>query len=114
MTRRNAWSALAALGMMTFASYPASAYTILPPDSIVAGRSIADWTAAWWTRTLQSPAAQDPQVDPSGAFANFNNDGPVFFIAGTNGLSGPVSRSFEVPAGKPVLFPMINFFDTEP
>jgi hypothetical protein len=100
--------------MVTFASNPASAYTIFPPDSIVAGMSIADWTAAWWTRTLQSPAAQDPQVDPSGAFANLNNDGPVFFIAGTNGLSGPVTRSFQVPGGKPILVPMINFFDTEP
>lgn len=114
MTQRNVLSALAALGLMAFASHPASAYAIFPPGSIVAGRSIADWTAAWWTRTLQSPAAADPQADPSGAFANVNNNGPVFFIAGTSGLSGPVTRSFDVPGGKPILVPMINFFDTEP
>jgi hypothetical protein len=115
MTHRSIiWPALAALGIITFASQPASAFTILSPDSIVAGRPIADWTAAWWTWALQAPAAQNPLTDPTGAFANVNNNGPVFFVAGTTGLSGPVTRSFGAPAGKPLLVPMINFSDTEP
>jgi hypothetical protein len=108
------WSALAALGMIAFASQPASAYAILPPHSIVAGKTIADWTAAWWTWALQAPAAENPLTDTTGAFANLNNNGPVYFIAGTTGLSSPVTRSFQAPAGKPVLIPLINFFDTEP
>ena len=36
------------------------------------------------------------------------NNGPVFFIAGNN-----ATRNFTVPAGKPVLFPLINFVDLE-
>jgi hypothetical protein len=100
--------------MIAFASQPASAYTILPPNSVVAGKTIADWTAAWWTWALQAPAAQNPLTDTTGAFASLNNNGPVFFIAGTTGLTNSVARTFQVPAGKPVLLPMINFFDTEP
>jgi hypothetical protein len=83
-------------------------YTILPQGSIIAGKSIADWTAAWWTWGLQAPASTNPLYDPTGAFANVNNDGPVFFIAGNT-----ASRTFTVPAGKPVLLPLINIFDIE-
>jgi hypothetical protein len=92
----------------------ASATTVLQPNSVVAGKSIADWTAAWWTWVLQSPAAQNPLTDSTGQFANANNDGPVFFVAGSNGFSSPVNRTFVVPANRPLLLPMINFFDTEP
>jgi hypothetical protein len=111
---RSVLSAMTALGVLTSLSHSASAYTILPPNAIVAGLPIVDWTAAWWTWALQAPAATNPLTDTTGAFARVNNDGPVFFIAGTTGLSAPVTRSFEVPAGKPVLVPTINFFDTEP
>src|SRR3954453_19046549 len=87
---------------------PADAYTILAPDSIVAGQSIADWTAAWWTWALQAPDSTNPLTDPDGRFAHVQNNGPVFFIAGNT-----ATRSFTVPAGKPILFPLINFFDVE-
>lgn len=87
-----------------------AAYTILPPDAIVDGKSIADWTGAWWTWALQAPAATNPVFnDPSGTFAHVDNSGPVFFIAGNT-----ATRSFTVPAGRPILLPLINVFDTEP
>ena len=89
----------------------ARAYVIFPPDGSFAGKSIVDWTADWWTWALQSPAATNPLLDATGAFANVNNDGPVFFVAGT--VSGSTPRSFEVPAGKPILLPIINLFDVE-
>jgi len=115
MTHRDVmWSALSALVIAGLSLQPAMAYTILPPQSSVAGSSTAEWSAAWWTWALQAPAATNPLTDTTGAFANVNNDGPVFFIAGTFGTSGPQSRTFDVPAGKPLLVPMTNFFDTEP
>ncbi len=108
------WAIIVTFGLIMSVSQPASSTTILPPNSFVAGKSIADWTAAWWSWALQAPVAQNPLTDTTGAFANVNNTGPVFFIAGTTGTTGPVSRSFQVPGGKPVLLPLINFFDTEP
>jgi hypothetical protein len=87
---------------------PANAYTILAPGAVVAGKSIADWTADWWTWSLQAPLAANPLSDTTGASANQNNNGPVFFIAGNT-----ATRNFDVPAGRPILLPMINLFDVE-
>jgi PEP-CTERM motif-containing protein len=103
-------TALAAAVMFLIGSspYAAVAYTILPPDSVIAGKSIADWTAAWWTWALQAPNNTNPLSDPNGGFAHVQNNGPVFFIAGNN-----ATRSFTVPAGKPILLPLINFVDLE-
>jgi hypothetical protein len=90
--------------------HQARAYTILPPSNVVAGKSIAEWTAAWWTWAAQAPNGPvNPQFDPTGASADYNNDGPVFFVAGNT-----FTRAFTVPAGRPILIPIINFFDIEP
>lgn len=106
--------ALAAFFMALVAAQTASAAIVFAPDAIVAGRSIADWTAAWWTWAMQAPASRNPIADTTGAFADVDNSGPVFFVAGSDGSAGPVTRSFDVPAGRPLLVPLINFFDTEP
>jgi hypothetical protein len=83
---------------------------ILNPLSEVAGKSITEWTEDWFVWQLQSSTDANPSADPTGAFAETNNDGPVFFIAGTNG--GSATRSFEAPSDTPILIPIINFFDT--
>jgi hypothetical protein len=49
-------------------------------------------------------------LDETGAFAGANNTGPVYFIAGT--LGGAAERNLDVPAGKPLLIPVLNQFDT--
>jgi hypothetical protein len=93
---------------------PARAFVIVDPGSTVAGRTIADWTAAWWTWILNAPAAQNPLLDPSGTFANVDNNRPVFFVASTSGLEGgPVTRSFSGPGDRPILVPLLTFADIE-
>jgi hypothetical protein len=78
---------------------------------MVDGQTIAQWTADWWTWALQADAKTNPLLDSTGAFANVNNGGPVYFIGGTE--NGTAERTFAAPAaGKPILFPMLNFFDT--
>ena len=114
MSTRFLCRVIVAAGLASLATWPANAYTILPQNSVVAGQSIADWTAAWWSWVWQSPAASYPPADPNGIFANQNNNGPVFFIAGTTGTTTSATRSFNVPFGRPLLIPMINFADTEP
>ena len=112
--RNRVWRVLGAMVSAAFLAQSASAANVLAPGSMVAGRSIAEWTAAWWTWAVQAPAAQNPLADTTGASAGVNNGGPVFFVAGSDGSSGAVTRTFDVPAGRPLLVPMINFFDTEP
>jgi len=71
-----------------------AAYTILPPGAVVAGKSIADWTADWWTWGLQAPEISSPLTDPTGGFAHVNLKNPLIYQTGpkTSAKSG-CSRS---------------------
>jgi hypothetical protein len=65
----------------------------------------------------QTPANQNPLLDPTGGFAGVDNNRSVFFIAGTtspafDNVATSADRTFDVPAGKPLLIPMLNTFDT--
>lgn len=78
-----------------------------PPDTNVAGMTYGDWSAAWWQWVLSIPAAQNPLMDTSGAnCTQAQGTGPVFFLAGS--FVGPVTRACTVPAGKTIVFPVIN------
>ena len=93
---------------------PAGAQTVDAPNAIVAGQSIADWTAAWWTRFWQIPASA---VDlGTGSLApNVDNNGPVYFAPITSGdpSLGHVTFNISVPYGVPVLVPVIMLDDLE-
>lgn len=110
MAQQHLRAMIGTLVLATSGLQPAGAVEILAPGSMVAGKSIADWTAAWWTWVFQSPSDAVPFSDPDGSLANQNNGGPVFFVAGTAG--GPAERTFTVPAGRPLLIPMVNYFNT--
>lgn len=111
MSVRAALRAATVMGFIGCATQPAAAFTVLEPDAVVAGKPLADWTAAWWTWAVQAPASTNPLLDKTGAFANVDNNGPVFFVAGN--LSGTATRHFTAPIGKPILFPLVNTFDVE-
>jgi hypothetical protein len=78
---------------------------VVPAGSTVAGKTIGQWTADWWNWAGAGPA--NVFTDTTGAAATQNQSGPVFFLAGTQGGT-PVTRTFEIPSGKFVLFPLIN------
>lgn len=92
------------------ASSAAPAYQVLDPGASFAGKTLADWNAAWWTWAWNSPAATDPLGDTTGALANQENDGPVFFLAGSNS-AGNIERTFDVPGGVALFFPTVNFWE---
>ena len=105
--------ALAVAGVLALAAPSADATTIFPPGAMVAGKSIDDWTAAWWTWAAGLPATGNAFDDPTGALAHQHNGGPVFFVAGYFSLPAgytqpPVMRSFSVAAGRPILIPLVN------
>ena len=56
---------------------------IVKPHATFLGKTMADWTAAWWDWLLDAPDNQNPLTDTTGAFQNVNNTLPVFFLAGT-------------------------------
>jgi hypothetical protein len=85
---------------------PQPAPELLPSHGMIAGETVSEWTEDWWTWALQAPAATNPLLDPDGSYAAVNNTAKMFFIAGS--LGGDVTRSFDVPAGKPLLVPILN------
>lgn len=102
-------AAIALSASCVFAAQAAN--TVINPSQSVAGFSQLELSQQWWQWAMASPAATHPLFDATGAYANVNNDGPVYFLAGnTGGLS---VRTFNVPFDKPVFFPVLNAFDAE-
>jgi len=85
---------------------------LIPPNELVLGESQAALADQWYPWILTAPAATNPLFDTTGAWAGVNNNGPVFFLAGSAG-GGFVTRTITVPADKPLFFPIGNTSDIE-
>lgn len=90
---------------------PSAEAAILAQGSSVAGKTIGAWTQDWWAWALSLAVPNDPLSDQTGANANNNQSGPVFFIGGTAG--GTANRSFTVPQSRYLLLPLVNTVWTE-
>ena len=88
---------------------------VVDPHSVVDDKTISRWTQDWlrWSYFAPNNADQNPLLDTTGQAANFNNNGKIFFIAGTFGTGEATREISDVPADKPILLPMINAWDTE-
>jgi hypothetical protein len=84
---------------------------VVDPTQSVAGSTQLELAEQWVQWALSTDAASNPLLDTTGAYAHVNNNGPVFFVAGNTG--GSSARTFTVPAGKPIFFPIVNAFDLE-
>jgi len=95
---------------------PQNSDVIVKPHATFDGKTIGDWTAAWWDWLLDAPDSQNPLTDATGAFQNVNNTLPVFFLAGTGG--GTAVRGdpnpIQVPEGTPILLPLVNAASSSP
>src|SRR5574341_1319356 len=58
---------------------------VLPPRATAYGMTYGEWSARWWQWGLGQPAATNPIDDPTGAFCDVGQSGPVWFLAGTFG-----------------------------
>lgn len=70
------------------------------------GASYSFWTAKWWQWALALPAESNPVMDATGKNSTINQDGPVWFLAGT--IGGFVTRYCNIPSGKSILLPILN------
>ncbi len=88
---------------------------VIPPNAKPYGMSYGEWEGPWWQWEVRAPATQDPVSDSTGAYANINQSGPVFFLAGTwTGGGTPIVRTVTAPAGKAFLIPLYNGVLTYP
>lgn len=78
---------------------------LLPPDAKVGDETFGDLTARWWQWAHRMPI--DPYLDPDGRWCGIDQEGPVWFLAGTDGTFN-ANRTCVVPAGRHILVPIIN------
>lgn len=105
---------LAVLLMMAQPAFASNADSmVFPPDSTPYGKTINEWTAAWWQYVMSFPASKNPLADATGANCADKQSDPVFFLAGTTGGSA-VRDDCVVPFGTSILFPVINVIAAVP
>src|SRR5689334_20762919 len=73
------------------------------------GVTYGDWTARWEQWLISQTQQPNAASDTTGKFCSVNQNGPVWFLAGTTG-QGPVERTCTVPVGKSILFPVVNSY----
>ena len=73
------------------------------------GSTYGQWTVKWWQWAISSPIDMNPLVDSTGQYSGVNQSGPVWFLAGTLGDNNKPVRKCEIPFGKALLFPVINY-----
>jgi hypothetical protein len=86
---------------------------VYPPSSVPYGKTYGEWSAEWWKWVFAIPASRNPLTDPTGEHAGEGQSGPVWFLVGTNNWPF-AERTCSVPAGKAVLFPIVNFIGVIP
>jgi hypothetical protein len=77
-----------------------------PADTIQYNLTYGEWTARWWQWVSSIPEDRNPVADQTGENCGEGQSGPVWFLAGTFG--GLNERNCEIPAGKSILFPILN------
>jgi hypothetical protein len=86
---------------------PSRAYS--DAQTKILGKTYGEWSAAWWQWAVIEPPTSNPLPDVTGAFADRNQKGPVWFLAGTT-VPVAVTRTVTIPKGKYIFFPIVNIF----
>lgn len=77
------------------------------PGAAIAGVGQPEWTERWWKWVGRFPQGQLPYRDRDGALCATAQEGPVWFLAGTDGQSD-AQRRCRIPADKYLLVPVMN------
>ena len=100
---------LVAFLVLILSSAAAPAQTsLLDPSVAVGGRSQAEWSQLWWQWAASFDRSRSPVADKTGALCHLEQEGPVWFLAGTYGTQRTI-RTCEVPRGKYLFFPLVNY-----
>jgi hypothetical protein len=94
------------ISLVAFTSAQGQNISIFPIDSKPYNLTYGEWSAKWWIWALSIPEEDNPITDQTGKNCAINQQGPVWFLAGTTG--GSVTRECDVPAGKSILLSPLN------
>ncbi len=82
---------------------------VIPPNANAYGQSYDEWAADWWQWATDLPADGNHPLIADGAMdCSLGQEGKVWFLGGTFGVSAVANRECEVPLGKALFFPVVN------
>ena len=102
MDKKKSWLVVALLG----ATVSAHAGVLIDSGVSLGGEAQNALAADWMTWALSFPMSNSPMFDSDGSRAHLGNLPSVFFLGGSFG--GDAVRTFSVPLGKPIFFPVAN------
>jgi hypothetical protein len=70
------------------------------------GLPYGNWTAKFWQWVLPIPKDLNPAIDNTGQKCAQSQSGPVWLLLGA--IAGSAERTCTIPAGKAILFPLLN------
>ena len=79
---------------------------VFSTDSKPYGLTYGEWTAKWWQWAYSIPKNVNPSYDDSGRYCSEGQSGPVWFL--TSSYKHKVDRYCNIPAGKSILFTILN------
>ncbi|MGB8034973.1 MAG: hypothetical protein WCF03_14255 [Nitrososphaeraceae archaeon] len=88
--------------LIAYNGYP----NVFSVDSKPYGLLYSDWCVRWVKWLLEQPMESNPAIDTTGKNCAQNQNGSVWFLAGTFG--GSATRKCNIPPGKAILFPVIE------
>jgi hypothetical protein len=92
--------------LTSFALAQGQNVSIFPIDSRPYNSTYGEWSAKWWVWALSIPEENNPITDQTGENCDINQQGPVWFLAGT--LGGSITRECIIPPDKAVLLSPLN------
>ena len=92
--------------LTSFASAQGQNFSIFPVDTRPYNLTYGEWSAKWWIWALSVPQENNPVADQTGENCGINQQGPVWFLAGT--LGGSVTRECDIPPDKAILLSPLN------
>jgi hypothetical protein len=95
------------------ASTPAGRDLAFAPSAHPYGRSMVEWTDAWWRWELSIPTAQNPGLDLTGADCTVGQSGSVWNLASTF-MNGSLTRNCAVPAHRALLVTLSGILNDYP
>jgi hypothetical protein len=79
---------------------------VFASDSKPYGLTYGVWTGKWWQWAYSVPKNVNPSYDDSGRYCSEGQSGPVWFLTGS--YKYQVDRYCNIPAGKSILFTILN------
>ena len=102
----------AVIGLMLATAASASDHgarsNIVEPGQVLLGKSYNGLVGEWANWLNVEPMATNPAFDPDGRFCDRNQQGKVWFLAGT--FEGVADRTCQVPAGKAIFLSLGGVF----